>query len=290
MKQYGFRLSYFIFLIFLSTSCSSNNSAGNPSIGDQLPETPPLGKISSFESEIELENYLKKEFARSALPLAAYEAFPLPEPSVNTDLINIEGTASLADNFSETNIQESGVDESDKVKTDGTYFYIAQRKSVKIAKIVPADAMKSIPDIKVEGQVDALYLHKNHLIVLYTPLGGEGVPWFNDDRMVIASDALIGPAIVPVQSKKGVLIVDISDLTTPRHLKDIRFEGVSVSSRLLKDKLHLVMRFFPILPQIQLTYDGGETDYEAVVEKNKALLDALKLEDLLPKYEEIDTG
>ncbi|NOY83835.1 MAG: hypothetical protein GXO96_03240 [Nitrospirae bacterium] len=288
MKQYGFPLFYFIFLGFLYTSCSSNNSAGNPSLEGQLPETTPLGKISSFESEAELENYLKEEFATSALPRVAYDAFALPEVLLDTDRIDTEGLASVADNFSETNVQESGVDESDKVKTDGTYFYIAQRQSVKIAKVVSADTMKSIAEIRVEGQVDALYLHKNHLIVLYTPQSGEGIPWANDDRVIIATDALIGPAIVPVQSKRGVLIVDISDPTSPEQLKNIRFEGVSVSSRLLKDKLHLVMRFFPILPQIQLTYDGSKADYETLVEENKRLLDALTLEDLLPMYEEID--
>ncbi|MBN4050023.1 beta-propeller domain-containing protein [Nitrospira defluvii] len=289
MKQYGFLLSYFILLGFLYTSCSSNNSAGNASLDNQLPETPPLGKLSSFEREAELEAYLKKEFAESALPIAAYEAFSLPEVSINTDLSNIEGAASVvADNFSETNVQEREVDESDKVKTDGTYFYIAQRQSVKITKIVPADAMESVAEIKVEGQVDALYLHKNHLIILYTPKGGEGITWANDDRMMIATDALIGLPIVPVQSKSGVFIVDVSDPTTPKHLKEMHFEGVLVSSRLLKDKLHLVMRFFPILPQIQLTHNGSKADYDAAVEKNKALLNEIGLEDLLPKYEALD--
>jgi len=151
---------FIFFTYFIAACANSSDSAGNTVPGSKLPDTPQFGKMSTFESKEALEDYLKQEFADSSLPSEAYLASSLPEVDQVTDSATVEGTAANTNRFSDTNIQEAGVDESDKVKTDGRYFYVAQRKSVRIAKAQPADAMKSVSRIPIKGFVDALYLYQ----------------------------------------------------------------------------------------------------------------------------------
>ena len=51
-----------------------------------------------------------------------------------------DDAASDAD-YSTTNVQEVGVDESDVFKSDGAYFYVATGTSLRIVDAVPADGM-----------------------------------------------------------------------------------------------------------------------------------------------------
>ncbi len=64
--------------------------------------------------------------------------------------------------FSETTIQEEGVDESDVTKTDGEYLYIIDdtfgSSALRIVKVSPPEQLASIKDIPLDGSGQSIYL------------------------------------------------------------------------------------------------------------------------------------
>ncbi len=284
MKRSSFLIYLFIFMGLWLTACQDKKtSSGNPEERGQLPPPSTVGKMTVFSNKSELESYLKDQFAKSPIPQERYE---IPINTVaNSDSAGAPASGLAAESFSQTNIQEQGVDESDKVKTDGRFFYIAQNQNIQILQALPDDAMKMISNIKVDGQVDTLYLFNKILIALYTPTEGSGQPWdFTRVSVMPATDMLGLPFWLPVKAETGVLAIDISDPANPEHIQNTVVEGNLAASRRVNGKLHLVVRFLPELPPLQLTYDGTDEDFKRVVAKNNQALSGMTLDDLLPHY------
>ena len=250
--------------------CSGGTLIGNP-------------ENSTFKSEAELERYIKGQFAGSVLDQTLnYESFSSgPGLDASGDAMN-DGSDGSGD-FSQTNIQEAGVDEGDKVKNDGEYLYVAGNRSVNIVLAVPHDEMDTVATIDVNGSVDALYLFENHLIILYTPNDYSGDQWIDSLDDPSASEPLIGlPYWVPVEVKTGTLIVDVGDPTSPETLRSLETEGQLVSSRLIDGKLHIIQQFLPDMPPLELWCDGSSCD--SVISRNESALEDLSLDDLIPSY------
>jgi uncharacterized secreted protein with C-terminal beta-propeller domain len=72
-----------------------------------------------------------------------------------------------SDRYSNTNVQEIGVDEADTVKTDGRFFYLQAGQEVHIVAGTPPMQTVASIDVKEYGYVNALYLYKNVLVALY---------------------------------------------------------------------------------------------------------------------------
>ena len=159
------------FLVLLLFGMLFLPACNEPSLGGGTEAATTWGEQETSIKWDELETYIKTEFSESALPYDAYEFDTGPVP------VSFSEVANSAENseFSQTNIQETGVDEADKVKTDGTYLYIAGDKVVHIVNAVPADSMNILSTINVNGDVDSLYLSNNKLIILYRYNEGSGL-------------------------------------------------------------------------------------------------------------------
>ncbi len=282
-------LSSLIFLLVFTGCQEKTSTSGHPVEEGELPAPLALNKMSTFTGEAGLEMYLKNQLAMSPIPRSVYDGPSiLPE---ETDATAVSASGARAESFSETNIQEQGVDESDKVKTDGDYFYVAQAQQIRIVQAAPPDAMKTVSTIPVKGHIDSLYLFKHILIALYVPENGTGHPWAFNRVTTMPSIELIGlPYWLPVKAETGVLVLDISNPVDPKPIKNTILEGSLAASRLVDGKLHLVMRFLPELPPLQITYDGTDEDFKKVVAENERLLGEVTLEDLLPDYQDIDSN
>ncbi|MCX5851614.1 MAG: beta-propeller domain-containing protein [Deltaproteobacteria bacterium] len=220
---------------------------------------------ATFSSSVELESYLREELSSNVVPR-------------NTiDLAAAEGDFQ-GGSYSSTNIQEPGVDESDVVKTDGEYLYIARGTEVAIVDAVPADGTLVVSRIDTGGAVDSLYLYGNLLILFTIP---EGTWWTTGpDELII----LGMPYWISTQAKTTVLMYDISDPANPEKRREVEIEGNLVSSRIVAGKLHVVLQFMPEIPAIDVVYDGTAGDQTATIESNSSALDTLTLEDLVPSY------
>lgn len=184
--------------------------------------------------------------------------------------------------FSGTNLQEAGVDESDMVKAGNGYFYLLKGDSVRVVKAQPADDLQQVASVKMTGTPDSLYLYGHKLIVLSqswkwwwggwedgpVPLGGNGSTSSSGTATVraAAEDAvepvppmpdapLIAPPaqdVMPIDeddtSKTTVTIIDVTTPEAPVIEATLTFDGNLASSRMVANKLHLVITVTPELP------------------------------------------
>jgi len=84
--------------------------------------------------------------------------------------------AGNGDRFSTTNIQEAGVDESDKVKNDRQYLYLLKDNSVRIVQAVPPEGLRQVASVPLPETADSLYLRGDKLIALSHSWGYWGYP------------------------------------------------------------------------------------------------------------------
>lgn len=249
-----------------ASGCGSGGGSGS----GKEPE-PRSSNISRFSSDLELKTFFVNQYAASLTP-----------NSLRTYLANVDSTNGASsgrqEEHSETNLQETGVDESDWIKTDGGNLYIAAGKGVRVVSAVPAENMREIKTIPVDGEVDSIYLHEGKLVALYRPSDFQGRPWRSDSaRLGVGM-----PFWIPVREKIGIFIIDVSNPASPVILKNIQVDGSLISSRLTGGKLHVVLQFLPDLPPITIWYDGTEAARTAAVVSNTAKLTALSVNDFMP--------
>jgi inhibitor of cysteine peptidase len=124
-----------------------------------------------------------------------------------------ESAAPAANDFSTTNIQVEGVDEADIVKNDGKYIYVVSGNKVVIVNAYPAENMNVLSEIKLESNIQEIFINDDKLIVF----GG----YYGRD------------------SSKSY-IYDISDKENPELENEIEQEGQYVNSRMIGDYVYII--------------------------------------------------
>jgi uncharacterized secreted protein with C-terminal beta-propeller domain len=170
-----------------------------------------------------------------------------PGASMEAKTTNAAPTAPQASDgdYSQTNVQVAGVDEADIVKTDGNNVYIVHNNTVRIVKVTPSSAMDELATISINDESfypRDLYVDGNRLVILGTSQGAVNrpMPMLRADP---ASAKMIAPGYWPQwQEWSQVRIYDISDPKKPRSVREISFEGSTVSSRRIDDRVYLVVR------------------------------------------------
>lgn len=265
--------------LVLGISLLAGCSGGGTEVGNPAPSTLEL----RFASDQALESYIKERFAEGVVSWNSIPNVAVP-PAADA---GAEGTP----DYTDTNVQEAGVDEADKVKTDGNYLYIAQQNGVRIVKLEAGGVMSDVARVTTDGPVGELYLVGSRLVVLYRPLGSAGSDWCPAVGLPEAGGGLvIMPCWIPAQAKTAVLMVDVQDPANPLRISDQLFDGDLVSSRRIGGKLHLVSRFIPTLPPLEYFFDGTEAGKAAVVERNRQALAGLALDQLIPTFQSRDAG
>ncbi len=267
-----------LFCAMFLNSCNSGPFAGGTDVGNPRP--------AIFASWKEVETYIKNEFSEKAIPYNVYSE-ARSDVATATAAISNFSSDTYGSGHSTTNVQETGVDESDRVKTDGQYLYIASDNAVLIVEAVPADSMNISGRIDVNGSVESLYLYNEKLVIFYNPDGNiTHLDWIEQDSGFLWSMGF--PYWLPVHRKTGVLIMDVSNPLAPESISEWRFDGWMVSSRLINGRLHIIQQFLPDLPPLQMTYDGTSTGRANAVTLNRQAMESMSLDDLIPYYQAID--
>jgi len=268
-------------LLFLA-GCSSGGS------GTEGPED--FSLKPGFTDDAELESYLKNQFAASLVDISGITVDAVAMPSAMDGAgAAMEGDAQ-ARAHSGTNLQEAGVDESDKVKTDGGHLYVAQQDGVRILRLEADGTPTDLARVALEGPADSLYLHRSLLVVLYRPLDSRDIDWCGMQGIpTMFQDAPSAmPCWIAARAKTAVLLLDVQDPANPLRLAEKVFDGELVSSRRIGSRLHLVSRFMPELPPLEYSYGAGMGSRDQVVLRNRNALQALSLNELLPAMESRD--
>lgn len=152
--------------------------------------------------------------------------------------------------YSTTNVQTEGVDESDIVKTDGDYIYTLKGNKVVITDIRD-NALTEIgtitPQLKsASDRVCEMYVDGDKLLLLteWNENSLEAETVSNSSRMYADDIYYMDTAY-----KTSVWTYDISDRTKPTLLGEMAQDGSYRSSRKIGDKVYLFTNY-------QMDYDG----------------------------------
>lgn len=212
--------------------------------------------------------------------------------------------------FSQTTVQEQGVDEADVVKTDGNYLYVIHSGAgaegnglLRIVDMTPPAELAQAGELPLEGYGREIYLHDGKVVALTEKYGGyisilpggtgsaptvsvdPGAPVTSDTggEDVAMDDGVAAPDGITTydyeRPSTTVTIIDASDRSNPTILSETTFEGTQVSSRMIDGVLHLVLADYPehlygALPAI------GQT---------RAVLSETDVEVLLPDFTRVDS-
>jgi len=159
--------------------------------------------------------------------------------------------------FSTTNLQEPGVDESDVFKSDGTHFYIARGRTLRIVRANPTAALAQVGALEFDSFITALYLTGDNRLIA---LGQKDLQAGGDAGIMIWPPYHVGASTV-------VYSVNIANPAAPTLVARNELDGSLVSSRLTGGRLILVLTIAPQLP----------------ADPTPRAIDALTLDDILPR-------
>ena len=251
----------------------------------ELPSVLPMENFSSYD---ELKNFLVTNtkddstnyFGGSLLDTRVFESTeetlsppaPVPAQVGDTALDSSDTT------YSTTNIQVSGVDESDLVKTDGAYIYIAtnnnyystSQNSIYIVKANPQDP-RVITEIILSNDtyVAGLFLSQdsNKLVVL-------GSQYTFYDSIEPRLDIAIYPYFNSVNTI--ITVYDISDKAHPEISRNLTLTGSYFNSRMIGDYLYAVVsqpayniyEDEVLIPQVSQNTESSEISPERIFYAN----------------------
>lgn len=291
------RLSLMICLVGFN-ACGGGGGGGSnpvtpPGGGGGTP-TPPTGLLVNDKTPTQLASYVGTAFARQVNTVAEKAGTTTAESAADG------ATSDSGATYSVTYTAEASVDEHDAVKYDGELLFVAPSRNANCCWIFSDDAgpggvsetvisqpavAEEPPAIRIlrtdptttsvtavseialpEGtSVEGLYRTADRVLAL-TTTNWWGAWGSNTDIARWSGEQV------------GLLIFDTSEPENPQQAQTITIEGGLITSRRTTAGVHLVSRHTPTIEG--LTY-YPETQAEA--DANKAILDVLEWDDLLPK-------
>ncbi len=207
--------------------------------------------IKKFKNPEELKEFLENSQASSGGDY--YSRGMIMDDMVFTEVAEMSvkatpqatglGSAEAGNDFSKTNIQVEGVDESDIVKTDGEYIYSLTRNELFIIKANPAEDAEIVSKIKFESSPRNIYINDDKLVV------------FGADSRILREEYV--KSFRRNSQYTYFKVFDISDKSNPRQIRDLGFEGSYSNSRMIGDYIYFVTNTYnyyiedePLLPRI----------------------------------------
>ncbi len=190
------------------------------SLAASHPASQTTGLPERFASAEDLEQYLihdaldrwKLLFGKP-VPMNVFLQ-PLP--------VDLAGAEGVFDSHSETNVQVAGVDEPDRVETDGRYLYSLARHELTILDIGEGTEPTLVARLAMTGDSQGMLL--------------------SGDRLTVFS-SFTGP-----EQRSAITIIDVSDPTRPSILERTLVDGQYGGVRAVGDQVFLVIRDDFFLP------------------------------------------
>jgi len=182
----------------------------------------------------------------------------------------VEGT-----DYSGTNVQVTGVDEPDIIKTDGTRII-----TIVDGKISYVDVTTEQPLVLGTLQLSDGWNHTLFVVdetAFVFSSGGGGIALPTD---VVAAASSFYPGY-PGNSSM-IFEVDISDPANMKVTRTLTVEGRYLSARLIDGTVRMVISSYPT--DLPFVYPSNEASEEIALEANRKVIDLTTLEDWLPEY------
>jgi len=195
------------------------------------------------------------------------------------------GAADVPSDYTTTNNQESGIDELDIVKTNGTHLYVTEGDTFHILQSWPAESTTELATVATGDAAQGLFLRGNRVLVA-------SQSWNGDDGFLHDSGGT------------RLELYDVTHPSDPRVLRTIDIGGWLVDARLIDGDLYAVVRSQIELPAElwnlaqrddlglpDLPWDASDAERERILAEARAILAPhvvelmarIPIEDLLPQ-------
>jgi len=211
------------------------------------------GEVSEFLKASQYGSYYGGYYGRGMLA----DMIALPSMA-NAKAGAMEEAGSQATDYSSTNIQVEGVDEADIVKNDGKYIYAVpqdngyyygngETSSIVILDAYPAEKMKLISEIGVEGNVQEIFVYKDKLAAFGNDYGQdkyvmEETQGAAGSQQKIACVDCGMPSPYYNYNIAFMKVYDISDRENPKLEKTYEVKGSYVQSRMIGGKVYSIFQ------------------------------------------------
>lgn len=234
-------------LCLLPAACGSG--------GDGPPPTTPVVRSSAL-TPVEGCEALDRYLTDAAVDLFVWQwvhggvfGGPTPAPGAGGGAGDAGGgdgqPPSTPSEFTNTNVQELGVDEPDLVKTDGEHAYYLQDGLLHVIDAWPAEEARLLAQVELEGHGGVIFLAGDTVVALtsiyeasYPPDPGRPPP-----------GAELGPESEPGDSFTAVRVsmIDVSTPASPAIVHSFDIEGFLVGARMVEGVVYLASQHVPAL-------------------------------------------
>ncbi|MFT5483694.1 MAG: putative secreted protein with C-terminal beta-propeller domain [Halieaceae bacterium] len=280
------------------SGCGGGGGSSDPVVIDvTLPAPPPPGLLMPVETADQFtENFRVALQGSDYLSSAENVVFAVEDSSVSAGTGGMDSLASKSGDFSETTLQEEGVDEADLVKYDGSHMFIVDTPqqnyyyldagisaiqappesppaSIRIMATDPVSAgVEEVGRIELNGDkslsINGIYLAN-----------------FSGSKQLVAVSqnnpfVYWGKFAADYYWQNGATTIesfDVTDVTAVTPSWSLRLDGSLLASRRIGNILYLVTRYSPVVEGV-LSYPQSDEQ----VTKNKELIAAVSVEELLP--------
>ncbi|MEN8234302.1 MAG: beta-propeller domain-containing protein [Actinomycetota bacterium] len=176
-----------------------------------------------------------------------------------------------------TNLQETGIDEPDLVKTDGRRIIAVTGSTLHVVEI-DGDLLSHAGSIDLGFWTEDLFLDGDRVIAI---AGGDvfgPMPLVED---VIGSEGMSMPVYTPVIT---VVEIDISDPEEPELTRSLRIDGRYISSRMVDGAVRLVVSSGPTGFAWAYPEGGGLRAERDAEDRNREIIESSEVENWLPYY------
>lgn len=200
----------------------------------------------------------------------AGDAAATPTAPPNSGSLGSGGTTGgeSASSYSETNTQVAGVDEADIVKNDGKNLYVLHGRSFKVVNAWPADDLKEMSSIDVEGTPTEMFVADGKVVVystvngaaVFTAAGVSPKTQYNEYGWGVGGGAA-RPAVDQVPGAPGQsgevyvpltkITVMTLDGTAPSVTREVYFEGSYLDSRRVGSHVRTVFQGYQYGPTLK---------------------------------------
>src|SRR5437667_3758940 len=157
-------------------------------------------------------------------------------------------SVSSAPSHSETNNQVAGVDELDKVKTDGQYIYTVSNNTVAGVNAYPVTNVQLISRISILNQtIDGIFLSGNRLAIVseaprtvYSTYGACGISSFEGAPIRVAYPSSLYSPIRPQVQNTSISVYDLTNRSSPSLQTTVTINGTFIGARQIGTFAYLV--------------------------------------------------
>ena len=195
------------------------------------------------------------------------------------------GSLQAGVDYSTSNVQETGIDEPDVVKTDGRRLVVATQYRVQIVDVTGSEPSLAATVELGEHSGSSLLLHGDRVLV-FAPRWGLIMP-FEDSGGDGATDVIEPhPGWGPTTE---IVEIDLAR-STPSIVRRLNIEGNYVSARMTDGVLRIVTSSQPRgIPWILPTTAGAVTEQRATT-ANREIVASTTVDHWLPRYELTDAS